>query len=276
VLQVISSSPGDLEPVFASMLEKAVRICDATFGNIYRWDGEFLNLVAALNTPSAFAEARRSPRRPDPNMPVGRMLSTKMAIHIVDLAADQSYVEQRIPEVIAAVELGGVRTFLAVPMLKDNKLIGALSLSRQEVRSFTDKQIELVENFAAQAVIAIENARLLNELRQRTSDLTESLEQQTATSEVLQVISSSPGDLEPVFATMSEKAVRICDATFGNIYRWDGDALHLVATCNTPPAFAAEARRRSQYRPDPKTVTGHVEDQDAGSHSRSRSRKGLH
>jgi GAF domain-containing protein len=141
------------------MLEKAVRICDATFGNIYRWDGEFLNLVAAHNTPPAFAEARRSPRRPDPKMPIGRMLSAKTTIHIVDLVADQSYVEQRNPEIIAAVELGDVRTFLAVPMLKDNELIGALSLSRQEVRPFTGKQIELVQNFAAQAVIAIENCR---------------------------------------------------------------------------------------------------------------------
>src|SRR5262249_27882044 len=127
VLQVISRSPSDLKPVFASMLEKAVRICDATFGNVYRWDGEFLNLVAAHNTPPAFEEARRSPRRPDPKMPIGRMLSTETAIHVADLAADQSYIEQRIPEVIAAVELGGVRTFLAVPMRKDNELIGALS-----------------------------------------------------------------------------------------------------------------------------------------------------
>src|SRR5579864_8091932 len=121
-------------------------------------------------------------------------------------------------------------------------MIGAFFLSRQEVRPFTDKQIDLVKNFAAQAVIAIENARLLNELRQRTSDLTQrtadltqALEQQTATSDVLQVISNSPGDLQPVFAAMLENAVRICDAKFGNIYRWDGDTLHLIATHNTPP-----------------------------------------
>jgi GAF domain-containing protein len=258
VVQVISNSPSDLEPVFVTMLEKAVRICDATFGNIYRWDGEFLSLVAAYNTPTAFAEARRLPRRPDAKMPIGRMLSTKAAVHVADLVADESYVEQRIPEVIAAVELGGARTFLAVPMLKDNELIGALSLSRLEVRPFTDKQIELVKNFAAQAVIAIENARLLNELRQRTddlsqrtTDLTEALEQQTATSEVLQVISSSPGDLQPVFASMLRNAVRICDAQFGNIYRWDGEALRALASHNTPSAFA-EARERISLRPGPK------------------------
>jgi hypothetical protein len=130
-------------------------------------------------------------------------------------------------------------------MLIKKKLVGTISIYRQEVSPFTDKEIELVQNFAAQAVIAIENARLLNELRQRTTDLTErttdlseALEQQTATSEVLQIISSSPGNLEPVFAAMLENAARICDANFGNIFRWDGDALHLTATHNTPHSFA--------------------------------------
>ena len=171
----------------------------------------------------------------------------------VSLPADMSDIPKTLlPQrsgVVAAVELGGVRTFFAVPMLKDDELIGAFIVYRQEVRPFSDKQIALVRNFAAQAVIAIENARLLNELRQRTTDLgertadlTEALEQQTATSEVLQVISSSPGDLQPVFATMLEKAVRLCDATFGDIYRWDGDALRLIASYNTPPAFADDRR----------------------------------
>jgi class 3 adenylate cyclase len=241
VLRVISSTPGDLQPVFQTMLEKAVRICDAKFGNIYRWDGDML-LVATQNTPPAFAEyIRHSPKVIGPN--THRMVAAKSVIHVPDLAAEQAYTDRN-PTTVAAVELGRTRTFVAVPMLKGNELIGGLYLSRQEVRPFTDKQIELVKNFAAQAVIAIENARLLNELRQRTIDLTESLEQQTGTSEVLQVISSSPGDLQPVFASMLEKAVRICDAKFGNIFRWDGDALHLVATHNTPPALA-EARRRS-------------------------------
>ena len=185
------------------------------------------------------------------------MIANKKVVHIADLRAEKAYAD-RDPWIVAGVELGGVRTVLMVPMLKENELIGAFSVYRQEVRSFTDRQVALGQNFAAQAVIAIENARLLNELRQRTSDLTESLEQQRATSEVLQVISSSLGELEPVFATMLQKAVRICDATFGNIYRWDGDALHLVATCNTPPAFA-KWRRASPIKPvGPETVPGRL------------------
>ena len=251
VLQAISGFPGDLEPVFASMLQNAVRICDAKFGNIYRWDGDTLHLVAAFNTPPAFAKARGSTplRRPGPKTVVGRMVATKAVIHVTDLAAEQAYIKDRVSPAVAAVELGGVRTILAVPMLNKSELIGSFTVYRQEVRPFTDKQIALITNFAAQAVIAIENARLLNELRQRTTDLTEALEQQTATSEVLQVISSSSGDLEQVFASMLEKAVRICDATFGNIYRWDGTLLHLVANHNTPPAWV-EYRKQEPYRAD--------------------------
>ena len=280
MLQVISRSPGDLEPVFASMLEKAVRICDATFGNIYRWDGEFLSLVAVHNTPPAFAEARRLPRRPNPNNIFGRMLATNAVVHIPD-AAQLSKGGNR--EYDTAVELGGVRTSLAVPMLKGHELIGSISLFRQKVRPFNDKQIASLTNFAAQAVIAIENARLLNELRQRTTDLTErtadlteALEQQTATSEVLQVISSSPGDLEPVFAAMLENAARICDANFGNIFRWDGDALWLVATHNTPPAFI-EHRRRVPFRPNQGNPIGrHVESKRGNSRRRFSRGRALH
>jgi GAF domain-containing protein len=436
VLQIISSSAGDLEPVFATMLGNAARICDAKFGNIFSWDGKAMRLVGTHNTPPAFAEYRK--RRPlplKPNLPFSRMVAAKAVVHCTDAAALPAYTEQHDRDVVAAVELGGIRTFVAVPMLKGNKLIGALIVYRQDVRPFTEKQIESVKNFAAQAVIAIENARLLHELRQstadltealeqqtatanvleiisrsafdlravfetlvessvklcgadrafifrfdgellrtaafynaspefaewvrehpirpgthsgaaraalerrtihipdvqadpeftygakdfeavrtvlavpilkgddllgvmimnrlevrpfsdqqialvetfadqatiaienvrlldalrqRTTDLTEALEQQTATSEVLQVISSSPGDLEPVFATMLEKAVRVCDAKFGNIYRWDGDALHLVATRNTPPAFAEARRYSPSKRPGPKTVTGRM------------------
>ena len=240
VLRVISSSPGDLEPVFDSMLEHAARICGANFGNIFRWDGDALHLIATHNTPPALADTRRrSPLRPHPNGPFDRVLKTRTAAHIPDLAAEPTYLEQRVPSLVVAVELGGIRTVLLVPMLKENELIGVFSLYRQEVRPFTDKQIALVTNFAAQAVIAIENARLLNELRQRTNDLSEALEQQTATSDVLQVISSSPGDLDLVFTTMLEKAVQICDAKYGTLYLPDDGRLRLVAAYDVPEFFAA-------------------------------------
>jgi GAF domain-containing protein len=259
VLKVISRSPGDLEPVFATMLEKAVRICDAKFGNIYRWDGDALHLIASHNTPPAFAQARsRSPHLPAErstdalaSVP-GRVATTKSTIHVADLAADQAYLE-RYPQTVAAVELGGVRTFLAVPMLKEGELIGAFALSRQEVRPFTDKQIALVTNFAGQAVIAIENARLLNELRQRTTDLsqrttdlTEALEQQTATLEILRVISSSQGDLQRVFDNLLENATRLCGAKFGNLFLRTREGFRYVAMHGVPPEYAELGKRLPQ------------------------------
>jgi class 3 adenylate cyclase/putative methionine-R-sulfoxide reductase with GAF domain len=195
VLQVISSSPGDLEPVFSSMLENAVRICDAKFGNIYSGNDAGFFFAAAHNTPAAFAEAARKPISPNKSV-LGRMLGTKSIIHVADLAAQPAYAE-RIPQTVAAVELGGVRTFLAVPMLKDDELIGALALSRQEVRPFTDKQIALVQNFAAQAVIAIENARLLEELRERTDQLaTQSQELAKLNQQLEQRVSDQVGEIE--------------------------------------------------------------------------------
>jgi class 3 adenylate cyclase/putative methionine-R-sulfoxide reductase with GAF domain len=240
VLHVISSSPGDLQPVFETMLANAVRICDAKFGNIHRWDGEALHIVAAHNTPPAFAEARRrSPHfRPSPKAPFGRMVATKTVVHVTDLTADRGYIEQRDPVTVSAVELGGVRTVLYVPMLKESELIGAFTLSRQEVRPFTEKQIALVTSFAAQAVIAIENTRLLKELRQRTADLTESLEQQAATADVLEVISRSAFDLQAVFETVAESSVRLCGADRAFIFRFDGEFLRMAVAYNATAEFA--------------------------------------
>ena len=254
VLKVISRSPGELEPVFQVMLENATRICEAKFGTLYLSENDGFRATTMHNAPPAYEEARAGLVHPPPDTSLWRAAKTKQVVQTADVTLERSYIE-RDPFVVTAVAFGGYRGVLGVPMLHEDKLIGVICIFRQEVRPFTDKQIELVQNFAAQAVIAIENTRLLNELRQRTDDLSKSLEQQTATSEVLQVISGSPGDLQPVFASMLENAVRICDAKFGNIHRWDGDALHLMATHNTPPAFA-EFRRRSLWRPDPTTAVG--------------------
>jgi GAF domain-containing protein len=216
------------------MLEKAIRICDAKFGMLYRHEGGRLRLMAARDVPPMFAAAQGGPFTPAPGGMLGSVMKTGRTVHLPDLAASQAYLDRH-PIMVEAVELGGVRTVVGVPMLKDAELVGIIGIYRQEVRPFTDKQVALLTNFAAQAVIAIENTRLLSELR-------ESLQEQTATSEVLQVISNTPGDVQPVFDTMLEEAVRICDATFGNIQSWDGETFQVVATHNTPPALV-EARK---------------------------------
>ncbi|MGA8226800.1 MAG: ATP-binding protein [Xanthobacteraceae bacterium] len=176
VLEIINSSAGDLHPVFAAMLENAVRICDAKFGSIYRWDDDALSLVATHNTPPALVAVRRRVFL-NPKLPFGRMAAIKTAVQVADLAAEEAYFDQRDPTMVAAVELGGVRTLLAVPMLKENELIGVISVFRQEVRPFTSRQIALLTSFAHQAAVAIENTRLLSELRLRTAELGRSVEE---------------------------------------------------------------------------------------------------
>src|SRR6516165_8275694 len=242
VLQVISSSPNQLEPVFRTILVNATRICDANFGNLYLRDEQGFRIAEAHNTPPAFVEDRkRAPYRPSPNNAFGRMERTKSVVHVADLAAEQAYIEGD-PGAVTAVELGGVRTNLLAPMLKGGELIGGLAIYRQEVRPFNEKQIELVDNFARQAVIAIENTRLLNELR-------ESLQQQTATADVLKVISRSTFDLDPVFQAMLENATRICGAQLGNLILYENGVFRYVAMYGAPPAFAELRRRDPIIRP---------------------------
>jgi signal transduction histidine kinase/putative methionine-R-sulfoxide reductase with GAF domain len=190
--------------------------------------------------------------RPGPGTGLYRVASTKQVVHIVDIRAEQPYLERE-PSAITMVERAGARTLLVVPMLKDDDLIGNINIYRQEVRPFTDKQIELVKNFAAQAVIAIENTRLLKELHQRTTDLSESLEQQTATSEVLRVISSSPGDLKPVFNAVLENAIHLCEAKFGVLYRYDGNLFHPEALVGVPQALIEFHQKRGAFQAVPGT-----------------------
>ena len=249
VLGVIAASSGELDPVFQAMLRNAMQLCDANFASLFRFENNSPRLMSSLNVPSAVTDFLRSgPYRLTGHNAFRRMIASRQPLHIVDYRDDEAYLTHD-PVAVAGVELGGIRTLLLVPMLKNGEIAGAFGIFRQEVRPFTDKQIELVQNFAAQAVIAIENARLLNELRQRTDDLSESLEQQTATSEVLKVISSSPGELEPVFEAMLENATRICEAKFGVLYRFKDGAFHPTSLVNVPAIYAQFIEKRGSFRP---------------------------
>jgi GAF domain-containing protein len=251
VLKVISSSLGELAPVFSAMLANATQICEASYGMLFGIDHGAVRAMAMLGVPTSFAEFwDRGPQRPSEQTAIGQVIRTKQTVHILDVRTHPAYVTGE-AVIVAAARLGGFRTFLVVPMIKDGDVIGLFSIYRQEVRAFTPKQIELVTNFAAQAVIAIENTRLLNELRQRTNDLSEALEQQKATSEVLGVISSSPGDLPPVFNTLLANATRICDARFGIMLMREGEAFREVAQYNQPPEYAKTRPLNSVWRAPP-------------------------
>ena len=243
VLQVVSSSAGELAPVFESLLASAKHLCGAEFGAIFLREGDGFRIVALHAASAEYTEARwHAPFiRPAADTGLGRVLETKQVVQIADVRAVAGYVDN--PVQAPVVQLAGVRSKLSVPILKEEELIGVIEIDRQEIRPFTDKQVELVQSFAAQAVIAIENTRLLNELRQRTGDLSEALERQTATSEVLEIISSSPGELGPVFETMLANAVRICEAKFGTMIRAEEGGYRTVAMHGAPPAYANERRR---------------------------------
>ena len=230
VLSIISSSPGDLKPVFQTMLENAVHICDAKFGNLWLREGDLFRVVAVHGAPAAYSEMLfRAAIRPGPETGLGMLLKTKRFVQIDDITKGKAYLE-RDPLRVATVELGGGRTLAEVPLLKDGELIGSINIYHQEVKPFTEKQIGLLTNFAAQAVIAIENTRLLSELR-------ESLRQQTATADVLKIISSSPGVLAPVFDAVLANATRICEASFGTLMLYEGDGFRRVALHNAPADY---------------------------------------
>jgi GAF domain-containing protein len=241
VLRVINSSPGDLLPVFDAMLEKALHLCDATFGSVYAWNGEHFDRVASHGLPAEYlAEV---PTVAGPFAPGGlfeRIIGGENLISIPDLADPE--VIRLTPRFEPLVRLAGAHSYVSVALRKDERLLGMIAIYRREERPFTDKQIALLQNFAAQAVIAMENARLITETR-------EALEQQTATAEVLQVINSSPGDLAPVFDAMLDKATRLCEAPFGILRTWDGERFHFGAV-HGEPRFQDWVRQRGPIRPE--------------------------
>jgi signal transduction histidine kinase len=234
VLRVISASHGDLKPVFHAILEKATRICEAKFGTLFLYDGNTFRFAADVGAPREYVEfqTRRGPFQTTPGSQLDKVRRTKRAAHTADYTA----------EAVVGVSgrLGGARSSVCMPMLKDGAIVGAFLIYRHEVRPFNERQIALLENFADQAAIAIENTRLVSELRQRTDDLSEALEQQTATSEVLQVISSSPGELQPVFEAMLAKATELCEASYGALWLREGNHLHNVSFHGSLPAEFTE------------------------------------
>ena len=242
--RVISRSHGDLQPVFPDHAGEGRTPLRSQVWEYLPLGRRRFNASCDAQYPCRFGRGPQALTilRFGRKNPVGHMIATKSVVHVDDVAASEAYIEND-PATVAAVELGGARTFVAVPMLKENELLGAFALARQEVRPFTDRQIELVKNFAAQAVIAIENARLLNELRQ-------SLEQQTANSEVLQVISSSPGDLQPVFESMLRNATQLCKAKFGTLFLHEQGKVRLVAAYDMPMEFS-EGQARGATEPAP-------------------------
>ena len=250
VLKVISRSAFDLQPVLETVVESATRLCGAVRGHIFRLDGGILRFAAAYGARPGFVEyLEQNPVVPGAGSVAGRVAAERRPIHVHDVRAEADY------------EYGGLldqqeyRTVLAVPMLRDDTLLGVIVILKSRVDPFTDKQIELVTTFADQAVIAIENVRLFTELETRNSDLTETLEQQTATSEILRVISSSPTDVQPVFDTIAQSVVRLCDGLHAAVFRFDGELVHLAAHHNIAPEALTEFERSFPARPSRQIVS---------------------
>src|SRR5205823_1164344 len=233
VLGVINSSPGDLAPVFDAMVEKATRLCGAANAVLRTFDGEWFHLVAASGEPHLLEQAQQLGPVPATNVMQGRLAQGEDVVHIADVRDTDLYRESAV--VRERLDLWGIRTWLAVALRRDSLLLGTIIVSRKEVRPFSEREIALLESFAAQAVIAMENARLITETR-------EALEQQTATAEVLGVINSSPGDLAPVFDAILEKAHTLCGATHGALGTYDGNYFRGVAMRGYPESIAERLR----------------------------------